>query len=85
VAIGQCLQQVVPAGTWQAGHWLAGGAHGWALFGCAVAPPFDAFMFEGGTADVLLANWPQRAADIERLACSPGQTRMPRLAGMQRD
>ncbi len=81
LAAGQRLQQVVPAGTWQAGHWLAGGRQGWALFGCAVAPAFDSCMFEGGTAADLLAGWPGRVADIARLACAPGQTGMPHLPG----
>jgi len=76
---GHQLQHVVPAGTWQAGHWLAGGAQGWALFGCTVAPAFDSCMFEGGTRDELLAGWPQRLADIDRLACAPGHTQMPSL------
>lgn len=78
---GQRIQAVVPAGTWQAGHWLEGGAQGWSLFGCTVAPAFDSGMFEGGVREALLAGWPQRATDIERLACQPGHTTMPRLAG----
>ena len=78
---GQHVQVVVPAGTWQAGHWLDGGAHGWSLFGCTVAPAFDSRMFEGGARDELLAGWPQRAGDIERLACQPGHVTMPRLPG----
>jgi uncharacterized protein len=78
---GQQVQWVVPAGTWQAGHWLAGGAMGWSLFGCTVVPAFDSTMFEGGTGDELLAGWPQCAPDIERLACQPGETTMPRLVG----
>ncbi len=79
IAGGQRLQHVVPAGSWQAGHWLPGGQRGYALFGCAVAPAFESRMFEGGTASVLLAGWPQRAADIARLACAPGHTQMPEL------
>ncbi len=78
---GHQVQAVVPAGTWQAGHWLAPGSHGWSLFGCTVAPAFDSTMFEGGVRSELLAGWPQRASDIERLACQPGHTTMPGLPG----
>ncbi len=78
---GQRVQAVVPAGTWQGGHWLEGGTLGWSLFGCTVAPAFDSSMFEGGLLSDLMTGWPQRAADIERLACLPGHTRMPSLPG----
>lgn len=78
---GQRVQAVVPAGTWQAGHWLVGGARGWALFGCTVSPAFDSAMFEGGVSSDLLAGWPQRAEDIQQLACLPGYTTMPALPG----
>ena len=77
---GQRLQAVVPAGVWQAGEWLPGGACGWALFACVVAPPFDAAMFEGADAAMLLPLWPDAAADIRRLACPPGLLAMPPLA-----
>lgn len=77
---GQRLQAVVPAGVWQAGEWLPGGAAGWALFACVVAPAFEHTMFEGGTRGPLLAGWPQCAADIERLACAEEATRMPPLS-----
>jgi predicted cupin superfamily sugar epimerase len=76
-AAGQRLQHVVPARTWQAGHWLGGGPCGWSLFGCAVAPAFDVTMFEGGTLERLLAGWPQCADDIQLLACASGCTQMP--------
>ena len=76
---GQRAQFVVPAGCWQAGHLVAGGRY--ALFGCTLAPAFDSTMFEGGARDELLARYPQRAADITRLGCEPGHTRMPGLPG----
>jgi predicted cupin superfamily sugar epimerase len=76
---GQHVQFVVPAGTWQAGHRVAGGAHGYALFGCTMAPGFDSSMFEGGTREVLLASHPGRAEDIEHFACDADS--MPRLPG----
>lgn len=81
LAAGQRVQAVVPAGTWQGGHWLAGGTQGWSLFGCTMAPAFESSMFEGGVRSELLAGWPQRAVDIERLACPPGHTTMPCLPG----
>lgn len=78
-AHGQRVQFVVPAGCWQAGHMVAGGRH--SLFGCTLAPAFHSAMFEGGARDTLLALYPQRAADIARLGCEPGHTRMPVLPG----
>ena len=78
-AAGQRVQFVVPAGCWQAGHMVAGGRY--SLFGCTLAPAFDSAMFEGGARDVLLARYPQRAADIVRLGCETGHTAMPALPG----
>ena len=63
---GQRVQHVVPAGTWQAGELVAGGA--WALFGCTMAPGFTGTCFEGGRAADLLASHSARADDILRLA-----------------
>ncbi len=74
---GQEVQFVVPAGTWQAGHLLAGGRY--ALFGCTLTPAFNSPMFEGGTREALLVAYPQCAPDILRYGCEPGQTEMPRL------
>jgi predicted cupin superfamily sugar epimerase len=76
-AAGQHVQFVVPAHSWQAGHLLPGARY--ALFGCTLAPGFTSAMFEGGTRDRLLQSHPQRATDIERLACDA--TTMPPLAG----
>jgi len=59
------IQQLVPAGVWQAGELVAGGT--WALFGCTVAPGYTDDCFEGGVTADLLASHPARAADIERL------------------
>ena len=78
-AAGQQMQFVVPAGCWQAGHMVAGGRY--SLFGCTLAPAFHSGMFEGGARDDLLARYPQRAADIVRLGCEPGNTLMPGLPG----
>lgn len=76
VAAGHAVQHVVPAGTWQAGELAAGGS--WALFGCTMAPGFDPAGFEGGTATVLLERFPEREADVRRLALPDGHdTRLP--------
>lgn len=73
---GQVVQHVIPAGVWQAGELVAGGR--WALFGCTMAPGFTSSCFEGGTVSQLLAQYPDRAADISRLAIPDGHvTEMP--------
>jgi len=59
------VQHLVPAGVWQAGELVAGSS--WALFGCTMAPGFTGDCFEGGEVADLLAAYPRRAADIERL------------------
>jgi predicted cupin superfamily sugar epimerase len=74
---GQVVQHVVPAGVWQAGELLAGGR--FALFGCTMAPGFTSTCFEGWTVSQLLAQYPDRADDIQRLAIPDGHaTEMPR-------
>ena len=55
----------IPAGVWQAGELVPGGA--WALYGCTMAPGFTPECFEGGSVERLLETHPARAADIERL------------------
>ena len=66
VILGDGLAQfVVPAGVWQAGELVPGGA--WALYGCTMAPGFTPECFEGGSVERLLETHPARAADIERL------------------
>jgi predicted cupin superfamily sugar epimerase len=72
---GHCVQLVVNAGVWQAGHLVAGGRY--ALFGCTMAPGFTDAMYEGGARDVLAARYPDRRDDIARLGCDPHDTRMP--------
>jgi predicted cupin superfamily sugar epimerase len=69
VLAGQHVQFTVPAGTWQAGELLPGGRY--ALFGCTVAPAFTPDCFEAGEVPALIAGWPDRAADIRRLAVAP--------------
>jgi predicted cupin superfamily sugar epimerase len=67
---GQRVQQLVPAGVWQAGEVAPGGA--WSLYGCTMAPGFTSSCFEGGEASVLTERYPARASDIERLAIPHG-------------
>lgn len=72
---GQLVQFVIPAGVWQAGHLLAGGRY--ALYGCTVAPGFTGDCFEGGLRAELLAKYPERADDINRLTADHDETQMP--------
>jgi predicted cupin superfamily sugar epimerase len=65
-AAGHRTQQLVPAGSWQAGELVAGGS--WALFGCTLAPGFTDDCFDAGHAGDLLQTHPSRAADIARLS-----------------
>jgi len=73
---GHHVQFVVPAGVWQAGHMVAGGRY--SLYGCTMAPGFTDDMFEGGIRDQLIADYPDRVNDIEKLACSEDETSMPK-------
>lgn len=72
---GHHPQHVVPAGVWQAAHLIPGGLY--SLYGCTLAPGFTPDLFEGGTLGRLLAAYPSRRSDIERLACPDHDTRMP--------
>jgi predicted cupin superfamily sugar epimerase len=72
----QHVQFVIPAGVWQAGHVLEGGQY--SLFGCTMAPGFTDAIFEGGTREALVSQYPERADDIDRLGCAGSETRMPR-------
>jgi predicted cupin superfamily sugar epimerase len=73
---GHPLQHLIPAGVWQAGELVRGGR--FSLFGCTMAPGFTGGCFEGGRVDELLAAYPGRAADIERLGIPAGEpARMP--------
>jgi predicted cupin superfamily sugar epimerase len=73
---GHCVQFVVPAGVWQAGHMISGGRY--SLYGCTMAPGFTDDMFEGGTRDQLVDIYPDRANDINMLSCNEDETSMPR-------
>jgi len=74
LAAGQHVQFVVPAGVMQAGELVAGGRY--ALYGCTMAPGFSAASFAAPNEAALLAQWPDRAADIGRL-CVHGDAKMP--------
>jgi len=62
LAGGERPQAVAPAGVLQAAHVLPGGAHGFALCGCTVAPGFDFADFELPARSALQARFPQHAA-----------------------
>ena len=60
----QCLQAVVPAGSWFASHvedWKS-----WALVGCTVAPGFEFEDFEMAKRDLLSNLYPQHREVIAR-------------------
>ncbi len=67
---GRHVQHVVPARVWQAGELVPGGT--WALYSCTMAPGFTPSCSEGGRVADLLATYPSRAADIERLGIPAG-------------
>jgi predicted cupin superfamily sugar epimerase len=49
----------------------------YSLFGCTMAPGFTDDMFEGGTREVLMNIYPEKADDINRLSCDSNETSMP--------
>ena len=65
---GQQVQVVVPAGVWQ-GTRLAGDGKV-ALLGCTVTPGFDYADYRNGSADELIAKWPDQAERIRALTRS---------------
>jgi predicted cupin superfamily sugar epimerase len=54
---------------------LAGGRY--SLYGCSMAPGFRGAMFEGGSREMLMNLYPERAEDIDWLACENDKTSMP--------
>ena len=70
------VQVVIPAGVWQAGHMVEGGVY--SLFGCTVAPGFTGDMFEGGTQQQLLDQYPDRIDDIRKLGINTNEIHMPK-------
>lgn len=73
LARGHRVQQLVPAGTWQAAELLDGGR--WALFGCTVTPEFTPESFRGAHAADLLDRYPDRRDQILRLSVPDGTPR----------
>ena len=74
-AAGQVVQFVVPSGVWQAGCLAPGGRY--ALFGCTMAPGFTGGCFEAGIAADLIAQYPDQADIIRRLAVNRDERHMP--------
>jgi uncharacterized protein len=82
-AAGESPQVVVPGGTWQGSHLVAGGgaaasggagpsarsagAAGFALLGCTMAPGFDYTDYAHGRREDLIAQFPEHADRIRRL------------------
>ena len=81
---GQRVQFTVPAGVWQAGELIPGGRY--ALYGSTMAPGFTEAGFKALPAAALVARWPGRMADLQRLSiperarsgaqCGSGQERV---------
>ena len=65
VARGETPQVAVPARHWQ-GARLAAAAHGYALLGCTVTPPWTPAGFTLGARDALCSAFPPHAAAIVR-------------------
>ena len=65
VARGEIPQLAVPAGHWQ-GARLAATAHGYALLGCTVTPPWTPAGFALGDRGALTSAFPRHAAVITR-------------------
>jgi hypothetical protein len=65
LAAGQQVQLVVEAGVWQGTRLVGDGKV--ALLGCTVTPGFDFADYRGGTAEELIAKWPEQAERIRAL------------------
>lgn len=63
LAGGQRPQVVVPAGVWQAGETLGQ----WSLVGTTVVPPYTDDCIRFGSAEELLAQFPEHAETVNRL------------------
>ncbi len=71
----QSVQYHVPANTWQAGYLIEGGRY--ALYGCTMAPGFCGRNFLAGTADELVALYPEQEQLIRKLSVNGHEIRMP--------
>jgi predicted cupin superfamily sugar epimerase len=67
VLAGHVTQLVVPGGAWQGARVVAGGARGWALLGCTMAPGWEEREFELGERTALSREFPEAAAHIRGL------------------
>ena len=67
LAKGERPQRVVPPNAWQAAVPASGGAAGFSLVGCTVAPGFDFADFEMPKREVLLERFPQHHDLVLRL------------------
>ena len=63
---GQFVQHVVPAGVWMGSRVFEGGQ--FALLGTTMAPGYDDLDYEGGNAEELERQYPDRAALIRQLS-----------------
>ncbi|MHC4601331.1 MAG: cupin domain-containing protein [Planctomycetota bacterium] len=66
LAAGEIPQSLVSRGTWQGSFLSEGGA--FALMGCMVCPGFEYEDYEGGDAESLIRDYPDRA-DLIRHLC----------------
>lgn len=64
---GHAPQAPVPPGEWQGARIIPGGARGWALFGCTLAPAWDEREFELGQREALVREFPAHAGIIRSL------------------
>jgi len=64
---GQWFQGVVPAGVWFGASAPTGGAYGFSLVGCTVAPGFEFDGFELAKRKPLSEAFPQHSKLIEKL------------------
>jgi len=69
VTRGEALQQLVPAGRWQAARVVAGGA--FSVLGCLVVPGFEFDDFELADPRALAASFPRHAALIAEFTRRP--------------
>lgn len=77
LAAGERVQVVAPAGSWMGCFVAEGGAAGWSLLGCSMAPGFTNEDYEGGDAAALRSAYPTLAPLIDRLTRPGEPLRMP--------
>lgn len=72
---GQVIQYTVPAGVWQAGCTIDGGA--FSVFGCTLSPGFTSSCFEAGLYDHLINKFPKQKQLLEKLSVKGQEKKMP--------